>query len=185
MQSPKLSNSHLRKYEIIYYNCNNFREILLTWMELVELGHVEEFLDETGLNMCKHMILALIGLWTSQKYERLVAYQSESGEDVPGLVKAKTYSDTRTLSFNSTRILDTRTMLPLALQCKFQEVLLVEMAARILEKIPAAIPLAARVDGIYFAVRNPDQLNEVEALAAHHTYSVSQRQVFCPKNATS
>ena len=109
---------------------------MLTWCELVELGHIEEFLDETGLSMSKHMILALIGLWTSQKYERLVAYQSESSEDVLGLAKVKTYSDTRTLSFNSTRILDTRTVLPLALQCKFQEVLLVEMAARILERSP-------------------------------------------------
>ena len=76
-------------------------------------------------------------------------------------------------------------MLPLALQCKFQEVLLVEMAARILEKIPAAIPLAARVDGIYFAVQNHNQLHEAEALAARNTYPVSKRQVFCSKNANS
>ena len=56
------------------------------------------------------------------------------------------------------------------------------MVARILEKIPAAIPLATRVDGIYFGVRGPDQLHEVEALAARNTYSVSQRPVFCLKD---
>ena len=73
-------------------------------------------------------------------------------------------------------------MLPLALQCKFHEALPVEKAMRILEQIPAAIPLAARVDGIYFAAKDMTTLHEVEAHATRHKYGVSERSVYCLKD---
>ena len=69
-------------------------------------------------------------------------------------------------------------MLPIALQCKFNEVLLMERAMRILEKIPTAIPLAARVDGIYFAYQNESTLHKVEDAADKNKYPISDRGVF-------
>ena len=41
-------------------------------------------------------------------------------------------------------------MLPLSLQCRFSECLRMEKAIRLLERVPKIIPLAARVDGIYW-----------------------------------
>ena len=161
---------------------NAFSRIRETWEELGEEGKILDSWEGTVNDMYKNMVLALIGVWTTQKREYWMAYNTENGQDVPGIVKVRTYSDTRTLSFTSTRTLETRTMLPLALQCKFHEALLVEKAMRILENIPTAIPLAARVDGIYFAAKDMTTLHEVEAHAARHKYAVSERSVYCLKD---
>ena len=53
-----------------------------------------------------------------------------------------------------------------------------EKAMRILEQIPTAIPLAARVDGIYFAYQNESTLHKVEDAADKNKYPISERSVF-------
>ena len=120
------------------------QQIKDTWQEVLDDADEIKFYS-------KYMILALFGIMTTQKRTLLRAYCTENDEDVPGRVTIQTYQESRSLEFCTTDLLDTRTMLPIALQCKFNEVLLMEKAMRTLEKIPTTIPLAARVDGIYFA----------------------------------
>ena len=69
-------------------------------------------------------------------------------------------------------------MLPLALQCRFHELLLMEKATRLLEQLPRIVPLAARVDGIYFTSKDEGAITELEALASRPHYPVSERCVY-------
>ena len=86
------------------------------------------------------MILALIGVMTTQHRRRLIGYNTTRDEDVPGPVKIDSYEECRSLKFTSVDLLDTRTTLPFALQCKFNEALLMEKAMQIFECIPQVIP---------------------------------------------
>ena len=133
---------------------------------------------EVAATDSKLMILALIGVLTTQHRTILRGYRTENDMDVPGPVTIQSYQDSRCLKFCTTQLLDTRTMLPIAAQCKFNEILLMEKASRILESIPVVIPLAARVDGIYFAYSNDDALRQVEAKAFAHSYPISQKRVY-------
>ena len=58
-----------------------------------------------------------------------------------------------------------------------------ERAARLIERIPRIIPLAARVDGISFSSKHAESVTELEALASRHQYSVTERSVFKMKQA--
>ena len=91
----------------------------------------------------KQMILSLIGVWSTQSRSKLYCYRTASHEDVIGPVHATSYADKQTLTWCSTEIVDTRSMLPLALQCRFHEALLMEKAMRIIEQLPRVVPLAA------------------------------------------
>ena len=113
----------------------------------------------------KDMKLKLIGIMSTQKREQLSCYRTNCAEDVPGTVKTTTYTDACTLSFASTKIVDTRSMLPFALQCRFQEALLMHKAMTLIEKLPRVMPLAARVDGIYYAADEEAQLQHKIPLA--------------------
>ena len=160
-----------------------------TW-EMMPLELFKETDDDTmddlkrrRENTVKHMILAMIGVWSTQRREQLACYRTACEEDVPGEIETMTYTDDCNLAWKTTSIIDTRSMLPLALQCRFQEALLMERAARLIERIPRIVPLAARVDGIYFSSSHADAVTELEALASRHQYSVTERPVFKMKEA--
>ena len=82
------------------------------------------------------------------------------------------------LFFTSTQLHCAHTMLPFAPQCRFAEVLQTEKAIRIIECVPRAIPLAARVDGIYWTTECLESAIELHELAAKHRYSSSRRPVY-------
>ena len=69
-------------------------------------------------------------------------------------------------------------MLPFSLQCWFAEALRMEKAIRLMERLPRIIPLAARVDGIYWTTECIESAIELHELAAEHRYSLSQRPVY-------
>ena len=133
-----------------------FRAIKDLWEAIPDA----EFSDDPGTaasfrkNSCKSMILALIGRWSTQQVKSVTCYRTCSPEtDVQGHVAAKTFSDlgTRgisTLSWTETEIVDTRSMLPLALQCRFHEALLMHKSMCLIEKLPRIVPLAVRVDAV-------------------------------------
>ena len=73
---------------------------------------------------------------------------------------------------------DNRAMLPIAIQCLYAEHIHMGRAMRLIERVPNIVPLAARVDGIYFAARNAYATTELKALASDHTYGISQRSVY-------
>ena len=137
-----------------------------------------EVLEQRRAGAIKHTILAMIGVWSTQRRTQLSCYRTASEQDVPGKIETTTFSDDCNLAWMTTILIDTRSMLPLALQCRFQEALLVERAARLIERIPRIIPLAARVDGIYFPSKHADSVTELEALASRYQYSVTERYVF-------
>ena len=76
-------------------------------------------------------------------------------------------------------------MLPLALQCRFTEALLMEKAIRLIERIPRIMPLAARVDGIYWTTECLDSAIELHELVAEERYSMSRRPVYNMKEPQS
>ena len=127
------------------------------------------------------MILALIGVMTTQHRRRLIGYNTTRDEDVPGPVNIDSYEECRPLKFTSVDLLDTRTTLPFALPCKFNAALLLEKAMHIFECMPELIPLAARVDGIKFAAKAREDINEVMALAQRKRYPISNRFVYAIK----
>ena len=51
------------------------------------------------------------------------------------------------------------------------------------EKILAILPIAARVDGIYFTGRTPEAVTALKALAFDQKYDISQRNVYQIKSA--
>ena len=53
-----------------------------------------------------------------------------------------------------------------------------EEAIRLMERLPRIIPLAARVDGIYWTTECLDSAIELHELAAGHRYGISQRPVY-------
>ena len=69
-------------------------------------------------------------------------------------------------------------MLPLSRQCKFSECLRMEKAIRLLERVPKIIPLAARVDGIYWTTYCEESRRRLYQLADEHKYNISQRNVY-------
>ena len=113
----------------------------------------------------------------------MIGYNTTSNEDVPGPVRIDSYEACRSLKFTSIDLMDTRTTLPFSLQCKFQEALLMEKAMQIFECIPRVIPLAARVDGIYFAAKSREDVSEVATLARIHHYPISKRFVYAIKDS--
>ena len=54
---------------------------------------------------------------------------------------------------------------------------------RIIEKIPRLVPIAARVDGIYFKATDEQTMLQLEAVASRHRYPVSERCTYQIKNA--
>ena len=56
-------------------------------------------------------------------------------------------------------------------------------AMRLIERVPSVVPIATRVDGIYFAARTAAATAELNALAFGHTHSISQRNIFQIKAA--
>ena len=74
-------------------------------------------------------------------------------------------------------------MLPLSLQTLFAEQVHMARAARLLDRIPCILPLAARVDGIYFAARTKDAVDEWKAVAFEHKYAISERYAYPLKDA--
>ena len=69
-------------------------------------------------------------------------------------------------------------MLPFALQCRFTEALRMEKAIRLMEQLPRIVPLAARVDGIYWTTECLDSAIDLHELAAEERYSISHRPVY-------
>ena len=57
-----------------------------------------------------------------------------------------------------------------------------EKAIRLMERLPRIVPLAARVDGIYWTTECPDSAAELHELAAEYRYSISQRPVYKMKD---
>ena len=49
---------------------------------------------------------------------------------------------------------------------------------RIIEKLPRIVPLAARVDGIYFAANDKNALMELENAALKERYPISEKSVY-------
>ena len=86
------------------------------------------------------------------------------------------------LYFTSTQLHCAHTMLPLAPQCRFTEALHMEQAIRLMERLPRIVPLAARVDGIYWTTDCPESAAELHEIAAEHRYSISQRPVYKMKD---
>ena len=125
-----------------------------------------DVLESRGENAINHMILAMVGVWSTQRRGQLSCYRTASEEDVPGNIETTTFSDDCNLAWLSTVLIDTQSMLPLALQCRCQAALLMERSARLIERIPRIIPLAARVDGIYFSSKHAESVTELEALAS-------------------
>ena len=58
-----------------------------------------------------------------------------------------------------------------------------EKAMHIFECIPQVIPLAARVDGIYFAAKTREDISEVMTLAQRNRYPISNRLVYAIKDS--
>ena len=58
-----------------------------------------------------------------------------------------------------------------------------EKAMRLIEKIPRIVPIAARVDGIYFKADDESTMLQLEAIASRHRYPVSDRCTYQIKNA--
>ena len=56
-----------------------------------------------------------------------------------------------------------------------------DKAMRLIETMPRIIPLAARVDGIYFAADSIESVYHLEAVASRHQYPVSERSIFATK----
>ena len=52
-----------------------------------------------------------------------------------------------------------------------------EKAIRLLERVPKIIPLAARVDGIYWTTCCGESRCEFDQLADEHKYIISKRKV--------
>ena len=129
------------------------------------------------------MRLAKIGMWNIQERERLTACCTENEQDIHGPVRIKKFSEKSTLCFHSTLMLDNRTMLPIALQCLYAEQIYMDRAMRLIERVPNIVPLAARVDGVYFAARSAEATTELKSLAFDHTYGISQRSVYQIKAA--
>ena len=129
------------------------------------------------------MLLATIGMWNSQERERLKAFRTENEQDVNGAVRMTRVSEFETLRFTSTQLLDNRTMLPILLQPNFAEQVHMAKAARLLDRLPCILPLAARTDGIYFAARTDAAVDELKALAFEHKYAISERYVYQFKDA--
>lgn len=137
---------------------------------------------EERSKQAKLMRLAAIGLWNAQSRVKLTAYRTDNEADVPGPVRMKKFTDKGTLCFHDTEVHDNRTMLPLALQTLFAEQVHMHRAMKLIEKVPRLVPLAARVDGIYFA-GSAEATTELKALAFDCKYALSQRSVYQLKDA--
>ena len=111
------------------------------------INQVKDMWAELGGNS-KHMLLSMLGVWNTQQRELLNAHRTDNEDDVVGPTVARTMGRER-LYFTRTQLYCTRTVLPLARQCRFTEALRMEKAIRLMERLPRIIPLAARVDGIY------------------------------------
>ena len=127
------------------------------------------------------MVIAMLGVWSTQRREVIMGFRTDNEDDVPGPVTIKHFGD-MDLVFTTSWLHDTRTMLPLSLQCRFSECLRMENAIRRLEHVPKIIPLVARVDGIYWTTHCEESRRELEALADEHKYNISQRNVYCMKH---
>ena len=121
------------------------------------------------------------GVWNTQQRELLNAFRTDNEDDVLGATVARTMGQER-LFFTSTELHSTHTMLPFALQCRFTEALRMEKAIRLMERLPRIIPLAARVDGIYWTTECSESAIELHELAAGECYSISQRPVYKMKD---
>ena len=102
------------------------------------------------------MRLATIGMWNIQERERLTALRTENEQDVHGPARINKFSEKGTRCFHITLMHGNRTMLPLAIQCLFAEQIHMDRAMRLIERVPNIVPLAARVDGVYFAARGAE-----------------------------
>ena len=122
----------------------------------------------------------MLGVWNTQRRDVIMGFRTDNEDDVPGPVTIKHFGD-MDLVFTTSRLHDTRTMLPLSLQCRFSECLRMEKAIRLLEHVPKIIPLAARVDGIYWTTHCEESKRKLYQLADEHRYSISQRNVYCMK----
>ena len=161
------------------------RKAFATIKDLWDSIPSEQFCEDAIAAAClrkegyKGMLLALIGRWSTQKVKTFTCYRTDTPEtDVQGKLAAKTFTDlggrgNDTLAWTETEIIDTRSMLPLALQCRFHEALLMHKTMVLIEKLPRIVPLAARVDAVYFMARDEEALHELEAVASRHRYPVS------------
>ena len=122
------------------------------------------------------MILSLLGVWNTQQRELLNAHRTDNEDDLVGPTVARTMGQER-LFYSTTELHCTHTMLPFALQCRFTEALRMEKAIRLMERLPCIIPLAASVDGIYWATECLESAIELHEFAAGECYSISQRPV--------
>ena len=57
-----------------------------------------------------------------------------------------------------------------------------EKAMRVIEQLPRVVPLAARVDGIYFKAADEPTRFELEAIASRQCYPVTDRCTYQIKN---
>ena len=102
--------SHPRPAEDLHRAVNQVKEI---WAELGESP--------------KHMLLSLLGVWSTQQRDLLAANRTDNEDDFEGPVVARTMGQERLL-FTSTQLYCAHTMLPLALQCRFTEALHMDKA---------------------------------------------------------
>ena len=153
---------------------SSFEKIKAAWDDVSD----EYFETETRKAVCKRMILALIGVWSTQHRQSLKCYRTDADEDCPAKDVHFSYVDNTKLTFATTDIIDNCSMLPFALQCRFHEALLMERAMRIIEKLPSIVPVAARVDGIYFAAADTHALMELEVAALKERYPISEMPVY-------
>ena len=140
------------------------------------VNQVKEIWAELGASP-KHMLLSMIGVWNTQQRELLTAHRTDNEDDFMGPTVAGTMGQER-LFFTSTQLHCAHTMLPFALQCRFAEALQTERVIRLMERLPRIIPLAARVDGIYWTAECLDSAIELHELAAEHRYDISRRPVY-------
>ena len=69
-------------------------------------------------------------------------------------------------------------MRPIALQTLFAEQVHMDRAAKLIERIPAIVSLATRVDGIYCQARTQEATAALKAIAFDSKYQILQRCVY-------
>ena len=67
-----------------------------------------------------HMVLSMLGMWSTHRSELIIGYRTDNEEDVPGPVTINQFGNMGIVCTTS-KLHDTHTMLPLSLHRKFSE----------------------------------------------------------------
>ena len=137
---------------------------------------VKEIWAELGESP-KHMLLSLLGVWNAQQRELLTAHGTDNKDGVANSMAAKTIGKERL--FFPTHHCTARTQCcPSRFNAGSQRPSKWRRPSGSWSVCHASFPLAARVDGIYWATECLESAIELNELAAGHRYNINRRPVY-------